>query len=396
VTDGLRLAAPGEVRLDLELPDRETALAFDGVEGALEVLERAPARPAVAHLEELREGGPRRVDLAAWRGQDVTLAIALGPGPREDRAHDRIRVAALRLGGEPLDLGSAARAAEEAGTLEPGSDGFEATPVAFVEVAARVPADRPELTFRAEPREPGRGDGVHLSVLVTASRAGERALWSGSTGAGRATLAPGPRKTTLVLRATGAAGSGVRVGRLRLDPASLTLLHDAGPWVYRNETALPRAQVVHRAEHAASDEAGLARLAAEDFDPAKTVLLYGEKGSGPFSAAEKGPDPFSSRARVTSHRRHEVVVEAEAAAPGWLVLADTFYPGWRATVDGRPAEIVRANHAFRSVRLPAGRHEVRFRYESAWFRWGLVLAGLGALALAAAAVARLAGRRGQV
>jgi uncharacterized membrane protein YfhO len=78
------------------------------------------------------------------------------------------------------------------------------------------------------------------------------------------------------------------------------------------------------------------------------------------------------------------------------VLADTFYPGWRATVDGRPAEIVRANHAFRSVRLPAGRHEVRFRYESAWFRWGLVLAGLGALALAAAAVARLAGRRGQV
>jgi len=399
--DGLRLTAPGEARLDLELPDRGTTLAFDEVRGALEIVERAPARPAVAHLEELREGGPRRVDLAAWRGQDVTLTFALGPGPHDDRAHDRIRLAGLRLGGEPPDLESAARGAEEAGTLVIAPDALEATPVAIVEVSVRVPAGSPELTFSAEPREPGLGDGVHLSVLVTAPRAGERLLWRNSSHptTRRVPIEPGPRKVTLILRARDTAGAMTSVENLRLEPALLTLLHDAGPWVYRNEAALPRAQVVHRAEFAASDEAGLARLAEDDFDPAKTVLLHAEMVPGTIS--EMVPGTISSHARVTGHRRHEVVVEAESSAPGWLVLADTFYPGWRADVDGRPAEVLRANHAFRAVHLPAGRHEVRFRYVSVWFRVGLALAGVGALALAAAALirragGRLAARKGQV
>ena len=44
------------------------------------------------------------------------------------------------------------------------------------------------------------------------------------------------------------------------------------------------------------------------------------------------------------------------------MLTETFYPGWRATVDDAPARILRADHAFRGVRLDPGRHVVRFRY----------------------------------
>jgi uncharacterized membrane protein YfhO len=59
------------------------------------------------------------------------------------------------------------------------------------------------------------------------------------------------------------------------------------------------------------------------------------------------------------------------------VLADTWYPGWQATVDGVPTEILRANHAFRAVRLEAGEHTVEMAY-----RPPVVLVG-GAVSLTA-------------
>ncbi len=61
----------------------------------------------------------------------------------------------------------------------------------------------------------------------------------------------------------------------------------------------------------------------------------------------------------------EVRVAVSARAPGRLVLLDTFYPGWKAEVNGRETEIRPANAAFRAVAVPAGRSEVRFRYRPA-------------------------------
>jgi uncharacterized membrane protein YfhO len=55
---------------------------------------------------------------------------------------------------------------------------------------------------------------------------------------------------------------------------------------------------------------------------------------------------------------------------GYLVLNDVYYPGWRATVDGQPAEILPANHAFRAVALAQGEHIVAFQYAPFSFRLG--------------------------
>jgi len=58
-----------------------------------------------------------------------------------------------------------------------------------------------------------------------------------------------------------------------------------------------------------------------------------------------------------------VTVRVETNQPGWLVLNDTYYPGWRAAVDGQPAEILRANALARAVAVPAGEHRVEFVYD---------------------------------
>jgi ABC-2 type transport system permease protein len=77
-----------------------------------------------------------------------------------------------------------------------------------------------------------------------------------------------------------------------------------------------------------------------------------------------------------------------------VVLSDPWYPQWRAYVDGEPAELVRVDHAFRGVVVPAGNHEVLFRYEDDRHRNGVVLAGLTVLVLVGSAVApRVLARR---
>ncbi len=59
------------------------------------------------------------------------------------------------------------------------------------------------------------------------------------------------------------------------------------------------------------------------------------------------------------------------------MLADTYYPGWQATVDGRPVELHRGNYLFRAVQVPAGAHTVRFEYRPRSFTIGLGLFVIG-------------------
>jgi hypothetical protein len=402
VHDTIGWPAPGEARF--AFCGEAVALRFDAAtsgDAVFEVVARPPAPRRELFREtidpkarpEHRGWHERRVDLAPWRGREV--ALRLETGPLASTAFDWAGFLDPRLGGAPLapERFLAAGAVGAEGPAYATAGAAEGLPLLFLhpparaELTVRVPEDRPELTFRIglapEASRPGQGDGVEFAVAVAPVTA-EEVLWRGA-GDARVELPGGP--VTLVFRARGAAG-GVAILGLRLDPDPLVPVFTGGPLVYRNDAALPRAFVVHRAEVAGGAADGLRRLAEPDFDPARTVLLYDEKGSGAFSAAEKGPDPFSSRARVVHAGRHEVVVEAEAAARGWLVLTDVHYPGWSATVDGRDVEVRVANHAFRAVPLEAGRHEVRFAYTCRPWWIGVAIASVTALALVAARLRR--------
>ncbi len=74
-----------------------------------------------------------------------------------------------------------------------------------------------------------------------------------------------------------------------------------------------------------------------------------------------------------------MVVETDAPSPGYLVVSDSFDPGWSATVDGQAATIYPAYCAFRAVYLPEGKHTVVFEYSPAGFRLGLWISVCGIL-----------------
>ena len=99
----------------------------------------------------------------------------------------------------------------------------------------------------------------------------------------------------------------------------------------------------------------------------------------------------AGRSAVTRYDPHLVEVEVEASAPAWLFLADTFDPGWSATVDGQARPIRLANAMFRAVAVPAGRHVVAFRYTPAPLAWGATVTLATGVALLLVAGAGLAG-----
>jgi hypothetical protein len=124
--------------------------------------------------------------------------------------------------------------------------------------------------------------------------------------------------------------------------------------LYRLSHAAGRVWVVPAARQVAPDEM-LAALTDPAFDPAAEVLLENR----PSNLQSHPSNPRSLTLQDTPNR---VTIRAVLDAPGYLVLADTWYPGWRVTVDGEPADLLRANYAFRAVWLEAGEHTVEMAY----------------------------------
>jgi hypothetical protein len=81
--------------------------------------------------------------------------------------------------------------------------------------------------------------------------------------------------------------------------------------------------------------------------------------------------------KLISYKANSVSLETDADRDAYLYLSDTWYPGWRAYVDGKETKVYRANLAFRAVELPKGKHTVLFRYVPISFYIGLFLSLIG-------------------
>ncbi|MCJ7701863.1 MAG: YfhO family protein [Anaerolineales bacterium] len=99
------------------------------------------------------------------------------------------------------------------------------------------------------------------------------------------------------------------------------------------------------------------------------------------SDMETGCAPAAFSPQMVSELPNEVLLRTEERDPGWLVLSDVWYLGWKAWVVDEPVPIYRADYLFRGVQVPAGYHEIRFSYRPAWFYAGAVVSLLSLLGL---------------
>lgn len=263
---------------------------------------------------------------------------------------------------------------------------YSTTPAIVPALAQRLGADAAGFPRRyfslAKPLDPSPfPDPVRVRLVREAdSLKGALGLRFGLEAVGGA----GPtleRTEQTVLRPSRRAFELAGAGAIVLSPAGADGQPDEyAPPVLESAPGLPRALLAPEAVVVAPDAAVAAALSPA-IDPRRTAVL--EEGE-PLAPGPAWSDAAAA-ARLVSRAPGRVVVETRAPAPAVLVLLDAYESGWRAKLDGADAPVVRADGAFRAVRLPAGAHRVEFVHVPPGLREGLGvgLAGLLGLALAA-------------
>ena len=122
----------------------------------------------------------------------------------------------------------------------------------------------------------------------------------------------------------------------------------SGLKVFENPTAFPRAWSVHRAAAPGAMHA--------NFDARNVVAMDGTLPA--LGSCSRSQD----QVELPLHRPNRVVIAANLQCPGMVILTDTWFPGWRASVDGKPAKIYEVDGGVRGVLVSAGRHTIEMRY----------------------------------
>jgi hypothetical protein len=162
---------------------------------------------------------------------------------------------------------------------------------------------------------------------------------------------------------------------------------DSVPHLYRLAGSLPRAWVVPTARVIADPDLLLHRLIGPEFDPRKEVLLEAhDSARGPGTSPVQLPGTTAEVYQVESpvslrEGWNSRTIDLTAPWPGYLVLAYTYYPGWRAAVDNRPAQILNADYAFMAVPVESGSRQVVLTYQPASFVWGAAVSAFSVLAI---------------
>jgi hypothetical protein len=147
--------------------------------------------------------------------------------------------------------------------------------------------------------------------------------------------------------------------------------------VFENTAALPRAFFVPRVEVVPKVNVLLERLASSSHEPRELALIEQEPADG-FLGTQADAN---GEVTIVEDRAEELTLRVRSSGEGFLSLTDQFYPGWQAFVNEAPAAILRANYAFRAVRVPSGESTVRFLYRPLSVYLGLWVSGVSTFLL---------------
>ena len=140
-------------------------------------------------------------------------------------------------------------------------------------------------------------------------------------------------------------------------------------WAMRG--ALPRIYAIPAVHHLPDDGTVLAALGSREFDPGHDAFTTDDAIAGGYATA--------SIHGLRDEPDH-LAFETTTTGPAFVVIADTWFPGWRATLDGAPLEIHRVQHLLRGVVVPAGTHRIALEYEPEGWRAGVAVAWAGWIA----------------
>jgi hypothetical protein len=175
------------------------------------------------------------------------------------------------------------------------------------------------------------------------------------------------------------------------DPAHLELVYDDEVRVFLYRAWLPRVWLAEQAVVLPQEQGIYARLLDPQMSPERTVLLLTEPAcyfprSTGAAAKSTESDDLPPGAHIVDYRAESMRIETRSALPSYLVISESFDPGWHAWVDGEEATLLEANLYFRALPLPAGAHQVELSYRPASYVWGWRLFGLALAILVLAAV----------
>jgi hypothetical protein len=180
----------------------------------------------------------------------------------------------------------------------------------------------------------------------------------------------------------------------RTPPLHITGLHlvyngyDAR--IYANDEVLPRTWLVTGQDVVKNAGQALTGVVAPGFDPRRSLITTHRL---PGLAEHQTGGTAPGTAHITHYGAEQVSITARASRPAELVLSDTYYPGWKVTVNGRPARINPVDYALRGVAVPAGNDRIVFTYDPASFRVGWMISLAAALVVAIALVVVFLRRR---
>jgi len=146
-------------------------------------------------------------------------------------------------------------------------------------------------------------------------------------------------------------------------PPPLALVYDKEIKIYKNPESFSRAFLVHQAETVKNGAEALDRVLALGPELKHVAVLDGPLPEPVSKLTTAGAEEGTGdRVQVISYTARQIEIEVETLSPGILILGDTYYPGWKAEIDGKGAPIFRANYLLRGIAVGPGSHRVRFFY----------------------------------
>ena len=148
--------------------------------------------------------------------------------------------------------------------------------------------------------------------------------------------------------------------------------------VLENTLSFPRAFLVEEKIIEKDKEKMAQLLLSSDIDLSKVVILE-EEINGNDLKSSNSQEIFTDEVEFISYKPNEETLRISVDSDKILVVSETFYPGWKAFLDGQEIKIYRANYAFRAVFIPRGEHQLRMVYDPISFKLGSWLSLLGIL-----------------